>query len=45
MILPCTSLPDIIYTNMKSVASGRGVTPELNGQANFGPLRPFCQVK
>jgi len=26
MILPCTSPPDIIYANMKSVGSGRGIT-------------------
>jgi len=40
MIFPCTSPRNAIYVNMKSVGSGRGLTAELNGRANFGPLWP-----
>jgi len=40
MILPCRSPPDVIYANMKSTGSGRGVTAKLNGRANFGPFWP-----
>jgi len=42
--LPCTSPPDVIYANMISAGSGRGVTSEPNGWANFGPLRPIWPV-
>jgi len=40
MILPCRSPPDVIYANMKSTGSGRGVMAKLNGRANFGPFWP-----
>ena len=41
MIILCTLPFDVIYANMKSEGSGRGVTAELNGLANFGPLGLF----